>query len=40
MSEHGRVVTHKLPVLVVRCRWLHRWVVDLGLHVCHSVGQV
>jgi hypothetical protein len=40
MSEHGRMVTHKLPVLVARRRWLHRWVVDLGLQVRHGVGQV
>jgi hypothetical protein len=40
MSEHGRMVTHKLPVLVARHRWLHRWVVDLGLQVRHGVGQV
>jgi hypothetical protein len=31
MSEHGRMVTHKLLVLVARRRWLHWWVVDLGL---------
>jgi hypothetical protein len=40
MSEHRRVVTHKPPVLVARRRWLHRWVIDLGLQVCHGVGQV
>jgi hypothetical protein len=40
MSEHRRVVTHKLPVFVARRRWLHRWVIDLGLQVCHDVGQV
>jgi hypothetical protein len=40
MSEHRRVVTHKFPVLVARRWWLHRWVVDLGLQVCHGVGQV
>jgi hypothetical protein len=40
MSEHGRMVTHKLLVLVARRRWLHRWVVDLGLQGRHGVGQV
>jgi hypothetical protein len=40
MSENRRVMTHKLPVLVARRWWLYRWVVDLGLQVCHGVGQV
>jgi hypothetical protein len=40
MSEHGGMVTHKLPVLVARHRWLHWWIVDLALQVCHGVGQV
>jgi hypothetical protein len=40
MSEHERMMTHKLPVLVARRRWLHRWVVDLGLQVLHGVCQV
>jgi hypothetical protein len=40
ISEHRGVVTHELPVLVAG-RWLlHRWVVDLGLQIRHSVGQV
>jgi hypothetical protein len=34
------MMTNKLPVLVARRRWLHRWVVDLGLQVHHGVGQV
>jgi hypothetical protein len=40
MSEHGGMVTHELPVLVAG-RWLlHQWIVDLGLQIRHSVGQV
>jgi hypothetical protein len=37
MSEHRRMVTHKLPVLVARRRWLQWWVVDMGLQVHHGV---
>jgi hypothetical protein len=34
------MVTHELPVLVAG-RWLlHRWIVDMGLQIRHSVGQV
>jgi hypothetical protein len=40
MSEYGRMVTHKLPVLVARRRLLHWWIVDLALQVRHDVGQV
>jgi hypothetical protein len=43
MGEHWQTVAHELPVLVHRRRllwWWLRWVVDLGLQVGHSVGQV
>jgi hypothetical protein len=43
MGEHGRTVAHELPLLVHGRRllwWWLRWVVDLGLQVGHSVGQV
>jgi hypothetical protein len=34
------MVTHELPVLVAGRRLLHRWIVNLGLQIRHSVGQV
>jgi hypothetical protein len=43
MGENRRTVAHELPVLV-HGRWLLWWwlrrVVDLGLQVGHSGGQV
>jgi hypothetical protein len=42
MGEHWRTMAHELPVLVhgrLLLGWL-RGVVDLGLQVGHSVGQV
>jgi hypothetical protein len=34
------MVTHELPMLVEGRLLLHRWIVDLGLQIRHSVGQV
>jgi hypothetical protein len=43
MSEHWRMMARELPVLVhgrMLLWWWLRGVVDLGLQVGHSVGQV
>jgi hypothetical protein len=43
MGENWRTVAHELPVLVHGRRLLWWWlrrVVDLGLQIGHSVGQV
>jgi hypothetical protein len=40
MSKHWGMMSHKLPVLVLRQVLVDKWVlVDLSLHIDHIVGH-